>query len=86
MKNTLTVLVDLLLERAELPDSKQSEYHTFRFLDAGIIDSFNLMQFIMEIEEEFDIELTPDDTQSEEFRTLGGLALIIDGKKQQDEE
>lgn len=44
------------------------------------------MQFIMEIEEEFDIELTPDDTQSEEFRTLGGLALIIDRKKQQDEE
>tara|TARA_B100001105_G_scaffold249006_1_gene235412 strand:- start:193 stop:453 length:261 start_codon:yes stop_codon:yes gene_type:complete len=86
MKNTLTVLVDLLLERAELPDSKQSEYLTFRFLDAGIIDSFNLMQFIMEIEEEFDIELTPDDTQSEEFRTLGGLALIIDSKKQQDEE
>lgn len=31
MKNTLTALVDLLLERAELPDSKQPEYHTFRF-------------------------------------------------------
>lgn len=82
MEDTLIKLLNLLAERTELSATKQSEYYSYRFLDAGIIDSFNLMQFIMEIEEEFNIELTPDDTQSEEFRTLGGLALIIDSKKQ----
>ena len=81
MKETLQQLVELLAQRANLSEIEEVDYHAFRFLDAGIIDSFGLMQFIMEIEEEFDIELTPDNTQSEEFRTLGGLALIIDSKK-----
>ena len=46
----------------------------------GFLDSFGLMQFIVAIEEEFNVELTPEDTQSEQFRTLGGIAEIIDEK------
>jgi len=81
MKETLKKLVEMLNERADLSVYDVVDYSSFRFLDAGIVDSFGLMQFIMEVEEEFDIEMTPDETQSEEFRTLGGLALIVDNKK-----
>ena len=45
------------------------------------LDSFGIMQFIMTVEEEFCITLTPEDTESEEFRTIGGLIEIIKRKQ-----
>nr|WP_321271238.1 acyl carrier protein [uncultured Tolumonas sp.] len=53
---------------------------TYRYLDAKHLDSFGLIQFIVEIEDEFDIELTPEDTQSDEFRYVGGLVELISRK------
>lgn len=53
----------------------------FRYLDSANFDSFGLIQFIMEIEEEFDINLTPEDTQSDEFRYIDGLVKIIENKE-----
>ena len=54
---------------------------SMRYLDMGLIDSFALINFILELEEAFDIELSPEDTQSDEFRYLGGLINLIDKKQ-----
>ncbi len=57
----------------------EEEFLNYRYLD-NHLDSFEIIQFIMAIEEEFGIKLEPEDTESEEFRTIGGLIEIIKRK------
>lgn len=52
----------------------------YRYLDAGHIDSLSIINFIVDLEEEFGVSLAPEDTQSDEFRTIGGLATLIESK------
>jgi acyl carrier protein len=40
------------------------------------------MQFILEIEECFGILLSAEDTQSDEFRTVGGIIALVERKRQ----
>jgi acyl carrier protein len=58
------------------------ELLNYRYLD-NHLDSFGIIQFIMAVEEEFGITLTPEDTESEEFRTVGGVIEIIKRKLSQ---
>lgn len=52
----------------------------FRYIEAGVVDSMGLIEFIIELEETFDIEMEPGDTESDEFRTVGGLTRIVRSK------
>lgn len=56
-----------------------NEFLKYRYLD-NHLDSFGIIQFIMAIEDEFNITLLPEDTESEEFRTIEGLIKIIESK------
>ncbi len=67
-----------LEKKAPLPP--ESALPEYRYLDRGHVDSLGLIKFIFEIEDEFQIQLSPEDTQSDEFRTVGGLAAMIRGK------
>jgi len=55
------------------------DFLNYRYLDYHL-DSFGIIQFIMAIEEKFNITLLPEDTESEEFRTIKGLIEIIKSK------
>lgn len=80
MKNKiLSFLVEYLNEINEI-DLTIEELNNYRYLDQKHIDSFGLIQFIMAIEDEFDIQIDPVDTESDEFRYLGGLTSIIERK------
>ena len=68
-----------ILERSEpLPGDILKEKLAYRYLDEGHIDSFAIMNIIVEFEDVFDITLSSEDTQSDEFRTAGGLVTIIE--------
>ena len=73
----LQFVLDLLEAHAPMPGETDEARARYRYLDAGHIDSFGLIHFIMDIETEYGITLEPEDTQSDEFRTVGGLAGII---------
>ena len=47
------------------------------YVDSGVIDSFEILSFIMEIQNEFEIKLTPEDLQEERIKTIGGIAGMI---------
>ncbi len=68
-------ILDLLSRKAALPAGVDLE--SFLFLDSGQIDSLGLIKFIIEIEVRFGIEFSPEETQSTEFRTVGGLVRMI---------
>jgi acyl carrier protein len=61
-------------------DMNDEELLNYRYLD-NHLDSFGIVQFIMAVEEEYGIALTPEDTESEEFRTIGGVIEIIKRKR-----
>ena len=67
------------LDEIEPIEMKEELFLQYRYLD-NHLDSFGIIQFIMAIEEEFGISLTPQDTESEEFRTIEGLVNIIESK------
>ncbi len=52
----------------------------FFYMDAGHVDSISFIQFTLELEEVFSITFDPEETFSEEFRTLKGLAALINRK------
>ncbi len=79
-KNTAETIFSILERKGGVPGASIDEKLAYRFLDKGHIDSLGIMGFIMEIEEIFDIELSPEDTQSEEFRCIGGLVNLINQK------
>jgi len=62
-------------------EMNDNEFLKYRYLD-NHLDSFGIIQFIMAIEEEFGITLLPEDTESEEFRTIEGVIKIIESKKE----
>ena len=68
------------LEEIKPLNMRDEELLNYRYLD-NHLDSFGIMQFIMAVEEEFGITLDPQDTESEEFRTIGGVIEIIKRKK-----
>ena len=73
--------VIFLLEKwGPLPSQDREELREIRYLEEGHIDSFNLTQFILELEEQFNIVLLPTDTESERFRQIGGLVMLINDK------
>jgi acyl carrier protein len=71
-------IVALLSKKAPLPPGIQID--SFRYLDYGQVDSMGLVKFVVDLEDRFDIELSAEDTQSDEFRYVGGLAALIQRK------
>ena len=67
------------LNEVEPIEMDEKSFLQYRYLD-NHLDSFGIIQFIMTIEEEFGITLLPEDTESEEFRTIEGLTKIIASK------
>lgn len=52
------------------------------FVDDGYMDSLGLVQFVAEIEDEFEIEFTEEEMETDEFRTVGTLIKMIENKIQ----
>jgi acyl carrier protein len=65
-------------KRAQLP--VDAKIDRFNFVDTGYVDSIEMIKFVLEIETEFGIEITAADMELADFRTIGGLASIIESK------
>lgn len=79
-KKVFDAIISLLEKRGSVPGRNDRERLEYRYLDAGHLDSFNTIQFILEIEELFNITLIPEDTASEQFRSVNGLIRIVEDK------
>lgn len=79
-------LIEILESRNPIPDNYSKNADSYRYLDAGHIDSLSIIDFILQLETTFNIDITPDDTQSDEFRYVKGLVRIIEKKKNETRE
>ncbi len=74
--STLNWLIETFQEK-----SGRSSFNTeANFFEQGLIDSFEIIMLIEEIEQKFDIRFTDEDFQNRDFATIAGLAAIIDRK------
>ena len=67
-------LIDLLEEQGPVPKKNILQY---RYLDNSHIDSLGILGFVNKIENKCKIKLSTKDTNSDEFRYIGGLSKII---------
>ena len=79
MKDSIRDFVLRLIgKKAKLP--QQVDVESFNYIDSGYVDSMGIIKFVVDIESEFDIELSEADIESPEFRTVGGLVFLITKK------
>lgn len=50
------------------------------YIEEGYVDSFGLVQFVFDLEEQFDITFSDDEMTSEEFQNIGSLIRLIENK------
>lgn len=76
-KKIYNFIVDYLENIRPIPFEDKEKILEYRYLDEGHIDSFSIANFILDLEDEFNISLESRDTESDEFRTVGGIVEII---------
>jgi acyl carrier protein len=71
-------VIKAIEKRSRLPAG--CDVDTFNYIDSGHVDSIGIIKFILEIENEFKIDIAPEEVESEKFRTIGGLVGIIESR------
>ena len=66
-----------IAERAELPGETESERLSVEYLDDGLLNSMAVVELVVGLEDRFGIRFEPEDMQSVEFRTVGGLIEVV---------
>ena len=73
MKNVKSDIAGYLrnyLDEINQINLNDEDFLNFRYLDSGHIDSFEIMHLIVNIEQEFNIRIEAEDTESDEFRYI----------------
>lgn len=68
-------IISLLEKKQRLPEG--INVGAYRYIDVGHIDSLSIMNFILKLEEHFNIEISDDEMLSELFQTIDGLVEIV---------
>ena len=49
-----------------------------KLIDDGILDSFDIISIVSELNEEFVIDITADELEPENFNTLGAIVRLVE--------
>lgn len=49
-----------------------------KLIDDGILDSFDIIAVVSELNENFEIEITADELEPENFNTLGAVVELVE--------
>lgn len=77
--NVSDFVMNLLQKKYAIKQTEDIE--NFNYVESGFIDSMGIIQFIVALEDEFSIEFTDDELNDPEFKTIGGVIRIIEGKQ-----
>jgi acyl carrier protein len=77
---TAAAVVEFLTKLTPIPGKTLEEQLAFEYLPT--LDSMGVVQMVTDIEATFGVEFTPEDMQSAEFRTVGGVLGILQRNEQ----
>lgn len=72
-------IVKYISRKGKLPADVNLE--EFNYIDTGYVDSMGILKFVVELEQEFGIQISDDDIMLPEFKIISGLEKIIESKK-----
>ena len=52
--------------------------HETRLIDDGILDSFDIIQVVQDLNEAFDVEINVEDLEPENFNTIDAMMELIE--------
>ena len=61
-----------------LPGQNEEDWLAYAYLDEGTVDSMGIVEMVTEMESAFNVRFSPEDMQSDDFRTVGGLIGLIE--------
>jgi acyl carrier protein len=76
MTDTVVWLIDWFRNRAG--EGARLDSPAVNYFEAGLIDSFGVMELVAAVEERFAVRFTADHFQDRRFVTVAGLAELID--------
>lgn len=71
-------IIELLQKNYTIEDDVDVD--NLNYIEEGYVTSLGLIQFIIELEEKFNIRFTDDELYSEDIRVVGSLAELIQKK------
>lgn len=65
---------------------KDVDIETLNYVESGYVDSLGIVQFVVEIEDEFGIEFSDDELADPSFKIVGELIKLVERKVMNHEE
>lgn len=53
---------------------------TLNYVEKGYVDSLGIIQFVLQIEDEYNIQFSDDEISSNEFQIVGKLIKMVESK------
>lgn len=78
MDNVKDFIVDYIQREYTIPED--TDILNLNYVEEGYIDSMGLIQFIVVIEDEFNITFTDDDLASEDVKVVGKMVNLVTKK------
>lgn len=71
-------VIQALEKYRPFPQLNPEQIMSYMYIDAGHIDSFQILELVVGLEEQFEIRFSSTELQSIGFRSVGGLVTIIE--------
>ena len=78
MSDVKEYILDALQREYSFPEGV--DLNKFNYVEEGFMDSLGLLQFIAELEDEFNIEFTDAELESPDFKLVGPLCELVESK------
>jgi acyl carrier protein len=78
MEDTTLWVLDWFAKRGVVPGATAEQQLAVNYFQAGLIDSFGVIEMIGDLENQFGIRFTEQHFQDRRFSTIGGLAMLVD--------
>ena len=76
--DTTDAVLGFFAQRTPIPGASREQQLACHYLDAGLLDSMQIVELVMELEAVFGIRFDAEHLQSDEFQTPGGLVALVD--------
>lgn len=71
-------ILNFLSSKGRIPGESEEERLKCEYLNVGVLDSFGMVEMVLELERRFGIRFSPRHMQSDEFRSIAGLIGLVE--------
>ncbi len=73
-------MIQWIEKKSPVPGNTFEEKKKCDYVSSGLVDSFGILELIVEIEKVFSLRFTSGDLEDPRFKNVGGLIQIVESK------